>query len=439
MSRDLPMDESQQRAGGAGLLVLPVPGLPEVRQGDDVAALLLAALTGTGAELRDGDVLVVSAKVISKSAGLRVPLAQRVAAVLAASRRVVAERLTATSVTRVVESTAGPVLVAAGIDASNTGDGRDSAAGAEGGSTVLLLPPDPDAHAARLRASLAGAMVPSALLGSGATPIRLGVILSDTAGRPWRHGQTDFALGCAGLVAVDDLRGQRDADGRELHVTATAVADEIASAADLVRPKNAGIAAALVRGVPAHVVPALPADGPGAPAGRSGTMPEKLVDNMAEEPAGTMSGRSLIRTGESDWFALGHVEAVRAALGVAPGTAEAMDIGVAAVGPEPAQVRLERAVALALHDRAVVDPPAPAPGAPPHPRAHLLTRPLRLGAARADIVQAGIRVEAPDDLTLAVALARLLVAVESEGLSARLASHTPAAPGRPPQALVVLV
>lgn len=281
-----------------GLRVLPVRGLPEIRSGDDLAGLLSAALAAHGG-LRPGDVLVVSSKLVSKAQGLRRPSSEdRHAVVGAQSRRVVAERRTPSGLTRVVEAVAGPVLAAAGVDASNTGP--------RGG--WLLLPEDPDAAARELHAALGG----------GA----FGVVLSDTAGRPWRDGQTDFALGAHGVHVLDDLRGRRDADGRDLAVTARAVADELAAAADLVKGKDSGIGAALLRGLPQAVRPAADPDDSGA--------------------------RSLVRTGAGDWFALGHREAVRSALGAPPGSPAAQWVGVPEVGPEATDVRTARAVRLAL-------------------------------------------------------------------------------------------
>lgn len=385
-----------------------------------------AAATG----LREGDVLVVSAKLYSKSLDLRVPATHQAAAVLAQSTRVVSERATERGVTRVVECLAGPVLVAAGIDRSNTGpvrpsDSRRASAAADpdgsrlvssgplssdgdvaapgsspvatgaadpAGSeeTVLLLPQDPDRLAAQLRAELAAAAGLS----------RLGVVLADTAGRPWRHGQTDLALGAAGLLPLQDLRGTHDADGRALAVTATALADEIASAADLVRPKDAGVAAALVRGLDAHLVPESPLD------------------------ADLAGARSLVRTGPGDWFALGHVEAVRAALGVPPGTAEAVDVGIPAVGAEDVTARLARAARLALRTEAVGDIPAD------HPRAPAAHHPVRVDDISCDVVQQGFTLRGPDALSLGVVAGRLLVALESEGLHGRIARHhEPTRPG----------
>ncbi len=281
--------------------VVPVAGMPEVGSGTDLAALLAAALAEAGG-LREGDVLVVSSKLVSKALGLRAPEGQdRESLVLRHSRRVVAERSTpAGGTTRIVEAVAGPVMAAAGLDASNTGP--------EGG--VLVLPEDPDALARALHEAL--------VVGHGA-PARVAVVLSDTSGRPWRQGQTDLALGSHGLHVLDDLRGGTDADGRALAVTARAVADEVAAAADLVKGKIGGVGAAVVRGLEGHLDDG---SGPGA--------------------------RSLVRTGPGDWFALGSAEAVRSALGAPPGTPAAQEVGVPSVRPEDDDVRAGRAVRLAL-------------------------------------------------------------------------------------------
>jgi len=278
-----------------------VRGLPEVRAGDDLAALLLAGLTADG-PLLDGDVLVISSKVLSKAAGLAVTAA-RDDVVAAESRRLVAERRTPRGLSRVVQSAAGPVMAAAGVDASNTAVG-----------TVLTLPRDPDAAARDLRARLRGLGAP-----------RIAVVVSDTAGRAWRRGQVDFALGCAGLVVVDDLRGTPDCSGQLLEVTERVLADEVAALADLVKGKTGGVPAALVRGLAALVTEA---DGPGA--------------------------ASLLRDPASDWFRLGHVEAVRAALGARPSAVEPPS-----VLPEPVPHRAERAATLALHGAPdlAADPP----------------------------------------------------------------------------------
>ncbi|MGL5929999.1 MAG: coenzyme F420-0:L-glutamate ligase [Dermatophilaceae bacterium] len=288
---------------GAALTVVPVTGMPEVLAGDDLAALLVAALAERGIALVPGDCLVVSSKVVSKALGLTWP-GDRTDAVAAQSVRVVAERRGRSGVTRVVEAVAGPVMAAAGVDASNTGPGGE----------VLLLPEDPDGEARRLRAAVLAALG----LEAGAA---VAVLLSDTAGRPWRDGLTDLAIGAAGLRVVDDLRGAEDADGRPLAVTTRAVADEVAAAADLVKGKAHGIPAALVRGLP--------------------------TSWFAPDAGGA---RALVRTGPGDWFSLGQAEAVRAALGAPPGSDAAAHVGVPAVDPEPLAARVERVLALALLD-----------------------------------------------------------------------------------------
>ena len=250
----------------ATVQVVGLAGIGEVRAGDDLAELLLAALTAAGTPLQDGDVVAVSSKVVSKAMGLTVPAADREGAVDRSTVRTVAARRTPSGLARIVEATAGPVMAAAGVDASNVADG-----------TVLVLPPDPDAAARAVRDGLAAA-----------TGARVGVVVTDTAGRPWREGQVDFALGAAGLAVVDDLRGGLDSAGREMSVTSRVVVDEVAAAADLVKGKTDGVPAALVRGLGDWVTPE---DGRGA--------------------------RSLVRAAAGDWFRFGHVEAVRASVGAA--------------------------------------------------------------------------------------------------------------------------
>ena len=216
---------------GAALTVVPVVGLGEVGAGTDLAGMLTSVLDASGVGLRAGDCLVVSSKIVSKALGLTWS-GSREDAVAAATVRVVAERQAEAGVTRVVEAVAGPVMAAAGVDASNAGPS----------DRLLLLPEDPDAEAGRLRDSLrASAGMPASA--------PLAVVLSDTAGRPWREGLTDLALGVAGLRPLEDLRGAVDHDGRPLAVTMRAVADEVAAAADLVKGKADGIPAAVVRGL----------------------------------------------------------------------------------------------------------------------------------------------------------------------------------------------
>jgi coenzyme F420-0:L-glutamate ligase/coenzyme F420-1:gamma-L-glutamate ligase len=214
------------------LSVLPVTGLPEIQAGADLAALI----AGAAPDLRDGDILVVTSKIVSKAEG-RVVTGDREAAIDAETVRVVARR----GPTRIVANRHGLVLAAAGVDASNTAPG-----------TVVLLPSDPDSAARDLRAALA------ARLG-----VSVGVIISDTLGRAWRTGQTDTAIGIAGVLPLRDHRGQTDTFGNSLEVTMAAVADELAAAADLVKAKTTQIPVAVVRGVPELVTGD---DGPGAAA-----------------------------------------------------------------------------------------------------------------------------------------------------------------------------
>lgn len=274
----------------AQLQAFAVPDLPEVGAGDDLAELVLAALAAAGLALMHGDVLVVASKVVSKAQGRTVEATGREQAVDGQSVRVVAQRMTPRGLARIVQSRSGPVMAAAGVDASNVPPG-----------TVLLLPEDPDAAARDLRARLAAL-----------TGLQLGVVVSDTAGRAWRQGQTDFALGAAGVRVVDDLRGGRDDRGQALEVTVRALADEIAALGDLVKGKVAGLPVAVVRGLHELVTDE---DGPGA--------------------------ASLLRPAADDWFRLGHVEAVRAALG-------AGDVPPPSVAPTTRSERVHRAVRVAL-------------------------------------------------------------------------------------------
>jgi coenzyme F420-0:L-glutamate ligase/coenzyme F420-1:gamma-L-glutamate ligase len=234
-----------------------VEGLPEITAGADLAALIIGALSEP---LADGDILVVTSKIVSKAEGRLVRADDREQAITDETVRVVATRRTGDSVTRIVENRLGVIGAAAGVDASNAPEG-----------TVLLLPVDPDASARALATGI------RALTGA-----RVGVLVSDTLGRPWREGQTDAAIGAAGLRVVDDLRGTTDASGHRLEATIAAVADEIASAADLVKGKASGMPVAVVRGL-GHLVGGL--DLPGA--------------------------RALIRPADQDMFRLGSEEAWR--------------------------------------------------------------------------------------------------------------------------------
>ncbi|MFH8684894.1 coenzyme F420-0:L-glutamate ligase [Streptomyces lydicus] len=244
-----------------GYRVWALPGIPEVRPGDDLAKLIAAAATADGPPgLADGDVLLVTSKIVSKAEGRVVRATDREAAIDRETVRVVARRGTL----RIVENRQGLVMAAAGVDASNTPHG-----------TVLLLPEDPDASARALRAGLCAAL-----------GVDVGVVISDTFGRPWRNGLTDVAIGAAGVRVLDDLRGGTDAYGNPLSATVVATADELAAAGDLVKGKAAGLPVAVVRGL-GHVVEAA-GDGAGA--------------------------RAMVRGAADDMFRLGTSEAVREAV-----------------------------------------------------------------------------------------------------------------------------
>lgn len=283
------------------LTVWPVHAMPEVRAGDDLARLLVDAMAGSGLALRDGDVLVVSSKVVSKALGLT-RTTDRSAVVADQTVREVARRDGTRGPTVIVEGRAGPVMAAAGVDASNAPAGE-----------VLLLPEEPDQAARDLRARVTE-------LAHG---VVFGLVVADTAGRPWRDGVTDFALGVAGIVPLEDLRGRPDTQGNVLEVTVRAVADELAAAADLVKGKLDGVPAAVVSGADAYVTDE---DGPGAVAmlrGRNGAWWE-------------------------DWFRYGHVEAVRAALRTGERELPTTEVATPAMGPETVAARANRALQLAL-------------------------------------------------------------------------------------------
>lgn len=211
------------------LEIWALDGIPEVTAGDDIARLIVA----TGVELRDGDVVVVTSKIVSKAEG-RLVAGSREQHLAAETVRIVARR----GQTQIVQTRHGFVLAAGGIDGSNVPDG-----------TVALLPLDPDASAARIRDGL------SRELGVDAA-----VIVTDTMGRPWRDGVVDTAIGAAGIEVLDDLRGTTDSFGHVLEVTVTALADELAAAGDLVKGKLSGRPVAVIRGFPIR----RPADDRGA-------------------------------------------------------------------------------------------------------------------------------------------------------------------------------
>ncbi|MGA5463969.1 coenzyme F420-0:L-glutamate ligase [Mycobacterium sp. NPDC050041] len=245
-----------EHGSAAAVELLPVPGLPEFRTGDDLAA----ALAATAPWLRDGDVVVVTSKVVSKCEGRIVAAPADPEERDALRRKLIDDEavrvLARKGKTLITENAIGLIQAAAGVDGSNVGS-----------TELALLPVDPDGSAAALRSGLADRL-----------GVRVAVVITDTMGRAWRNGQTDAAIGAAGLTVLHGYAGARDVHGNELLVTEVAVADEIAAAADLVKGKLTGIPVAVVRGL------ALPDDG--------------------------STARDLLRPGEDDLFWLGTEEAM---------------------------------------------------------------------------------------------------------------------------------
>lgn len=231
-----------------------VDGIPEVSAGDDLATIVGDALLASGG-VDDGDIVTITSKVVSKAEGRQVAADSRDDAITSQTVRVVAQR----GQTRIVENPLGLVMAAAGVDASNAPDG-----------VVLLLPEDPDASARSLRAALQERF-----------GVRLGVLITDTSGRAWRQGQTDIAIGAAGIRVLDDLRGTTDVGGKPLAVTLPAVADELAGLAELVTGKTSQHPVAVVRGL-SHL--------------------------LTDDP---VTARDLVRPADQDMFRLGSDEAWR--------------------------------------------------------------------------------------------------------------------------------
>jgi len=296
-----------------GVEIIPVEGLPEVRPGDDVAALLAPKLAQLGA--RGGDVVAVTQKIVSKAEGRVVPEGEgRTAWAERESRRIVARRGDLV----IAETRHGFVCANAGVDASNVAPGF-----------LTLLPEDPDGSAESIRKGMEQSL-----------GVSVGVVVTDTFGRTWRRGVVNVAIGCAGLPAVLDLRGTRDHEGKDLEATIVALADEVAAASGLVMEKASHVPAAIVRGVRA--------DAPPSPASELVRPPEE--DLFRESPLLSISARRTIRA-----FGPGAVpreaveEAVRAAC-TAPAPHHTRPWAFTALDGEPAKRALLAAMAAAWRE-----------------------------------------------------------------------------------------
>ena len=260
--------------------ILPVHGIPDVEPGADLAALIDRAMNETGLSLVHGDVVAITQKVVSKAEGRVVSEAPsgKTDWVNAETRRVVARRGDLV----IAETRHGFVCANAGVDASNVAEGF-----------LTLLPEDPDGSAERIRSAL-----------SRSAGADVAVVITDTFGRPWREGLVNVAIGCAGLPALVDLRGTKDASGRVLDATVVALADEVAAASGLVMGKAEGVPAAIVRGVRR--------EGPDSPA--TALVRPPAEDLFRESPLQALHARRSIRR-----FGLGDVdtESVREAVAAA--------------------------------------------------------------------------------------------------------------------------
>jgi len=245
--------------------IFPLQEIPEIVPGDDLGAALVLAVLAGGPSPVDGDGVVVTQKVVSKAEGRVVSEWPEGKATWVAreTRRVVASR----DDMIIAETRHGFVCANAGVDASNVAEGF-----------LTLLPEDPDGSAEKIRRQLAAVF-----------DVRLGVVITDTFGRPWRHGLVNIAIGCAGIPALVDLRGTQDATGRVLEATIVALADEVAAASGLVMAKASGIPAAIVRGVDLH--------GVASPA--SSIVRDRDEDLFRESPLQAIHGRRSIRRFES--------------------------------------------------------------------------------------------------------------------------------------------
>ena len=253
------------------MIIVAPAGIGEVDERSDLVELIAGAVAADpSGPLCAGDIVVVTSKIVSKAEGRRLTADDRTAAIAAETVETVAWR----GPMRIVRTSLGLVQAAAGVDASNVAPGQ-----------ILLLPEDPDASAERLRAGL------SAVAGG---PV--GVVVSDTAGRAWRIGQTDHAIGAAGIRALRSYAGEIDPYGNPLLVTITATADELAAAADLAKGKLAGRPVAVIRGL------------------------ASLVESGEHEGA-----RELVRAAPEDMFGRGRREAVVAAVLAALGRSEAYE------------------------------------------------------------------------------------------------------------------